>query len=222
MTVREAIGERSAAGRPYLLSIWLPFAPYAIVAGFAGSQYSVCWGPAAVLLGGLLLLLLPGITTRSAFVRWHTAQWALLTLPLFIYFGVAWVIGSQPTCELAVASTLLWWLLMFVGRGQANGGECWLWKLIRPSAEPPRPWPQISTAAASRPAPAPTPPRVSDPSFHVFELPNVAYRQGCGLRDLGRKKDAAQCYLQAFREGEPELRRQAVARLEELGEVEVF
>jgi hypothetical protein len=225
MTSRDYAAERSDAGRLYLLSICLPFAPFAVAVGLMFVGFLPCCGvPASVIAFGFLVALAFGLSSKSPFARWHTAQWALFTLPLAAYIGVAWALKAVDETTFwnmdgflvlgLLVLGVVWYALMFVRRGQVNRGGCWLWKLIVPAAHLPRPWP---TSAA-----APAPPGAPDPTFHVFQLPDAAYRQGCGLRDLGRKADAARCFMQALREGELELRRQAVARLEELGEVEVF
>jgi hypothetical protein len=50
----------------------------------------------------------------------------------------------------------------------------------------------------------------------------AAYEQGERLLSQGKREEAVAAYLQAYREGSPAVREQALTALEELGEVEKF
>ena len=74
-----------------------------------------------------------------------------------------------------------------------------------------------ATPADKLPGPVPVAPTPTAPAE-----PHAAFAQGRSLILQGQQDKAVACFLAAFRDGPPNLRRRALAELEKLGEVEVF
>jgi hypothetical protein len=68
------------------------------------------------------------------------------------------------------------------------------------------------------------PPAAAEPAppFSAPPDPQAAFELGLTFTDQERRAEAITCFLAAFRAGPPDLRRQAVAELEKLGEVDTF
>jgi hypothetical protein len=203
--------ERSDARRLYRLSLW---SPVLLIVGL------VIFAPFVV-----PYLLFSGFRSRHAFVRWHAGQWTVLTLVAVLC--VVMGLGSD-TCLVMIAIGG-WYLGNFFGLRQANRGDCWLWRWWDDAADLPRPWAVAPDAAApAAPAPSTTPaetlpsPALAAPMPTVPAEPHAAFSQGWSLALQGQRDEAVDCFLAAFRDGPPELRRRAVAELEQLGEVETF
>lgn len=199
-----AQAERNGARWLYLLSLCSPLL-----------VVSVLWlGPLAFLLPlAILYLLFSGLFSRHAFVRWHAGQWALLTLSAALVGASYWSDYGECAGLIAIGG---WYIGNLIGLRQASRGECWLWKRIVPSAELPRPWPKPETSAA---------PTVSVPSTAPNVSPadsQAAIEQGRSLLGQDKRPEAVACFLCAFRDGPPDLRRRALTELEKLGEVETF
>lgn len=65
---------------------------------------------------------------------------------------------------------------------------------------------------------------VREPEPQIVEVSGAetAYRQGEHLLSQGKREEAIAAYLQAYREGSPAIRKQALTALEALGEVDAF
>lgn len=209
---KEAQAERNAARQLYRLSLWSPLLS---VMGL------VVFAPLAI-----PYLLFTGYRSRHAFVRWHTAQWTLLTL---VAFFVA-VPALMSDLTLFVVALGGWYLGNLIGSRQVNRGECWLWRWWNDAAELPRPWAVAPDAALAPTASAPlvTPGETLPSPIRAEPVPAVraeaqaAFAQGMTLARQGQQGEAVACFLTAFREGSLLLRRRAVRELEKLGEVETF
>jgi hypothetical protein len=204
MTAEQAKAERAGARRLYLLSLWLPLL----------LPLSACLGPLALLWPLIILgLVAVGFFSRHAFVRWHTGQWTLLTFPaaLFALWSLSSIFNdyygntSGYMC-FALISIGGWYLGNIIGFRQARRGRCWLWGWLAPTTQLPRPW------AATPAVPAAS---MSADSYTALE-------QGRSLLKADRRAEAIASLMDAFRNGSPDLRQQAVAELEKLGEVEMF
>ena len=207
---KQAQAERGAARRLYLVSLWTPF----LILGLP------CLGPI------FLILFLSSLTSSHPFTRWHTVQWTLLTVVAASFGMVGWGFDNS----LILTAIGGWYLGNYVGLQQVNRGNCWLWRWWDNAAELPRPWALApdaapvaeaampSTASADKlPVPVPVAPTPTAPAE-----PHAAFAQGRSLILQGQQDKAVACFLAAFRDGPPNLRRRAVAELEKLGEVEVF
>jgi hypothetical protein len=62
----------------------------------------------------------------------------------------------------------------------------------------------------------------SEPQILEVSGGEVAYQQGEHLLSQGKREEAIAAYLQAYREGSPVVRKQALTALEALGEIEAF
>lgn len=204
---REAQAERNAARELYRVSLW---SPLLTVLAFLAIPY----------------LLFTGYRSRHPFVRWHTTQWILLTL-VGLFVGV---IGLGSDLCLSVIAVGGWYLGNLIGARQANRGDCWLWRWLYDTAELPRPWavtPDAAPATAvSAPSTTPTETLPSPvPAMPASAAPaqaQAAFAQGIDLARQGQQDKAVACFITAFRDGPPYVRRRAVQELEKLGEVEVF
>jgi hypothetical protein len=206
-----AKAERNGAYWLYLLSLCSPL----LVVSALGL------GPLAFLLPlAILYLLFSGLFSRHAFVRWHAGQWTLLTLLAALVALISLTLYRSDYSAGGGCGGLIaiggWYIGNLMGLRQASRGECWLWKWIVPSAELPRPWPKPETSAAPTVGVPSTAPNVSSAD------PQAAIEQGRSLLDQGKRPEAVACFLSAFRDGPPDLRRRALAELDKLGEVETF
>ena len=226
--------ERDEARRLYLLSLW---SPLLILVGS-------CLGPVVLVLPLVVILLLfVGFRSRYAFARWHTGQWAVLTLPPVMvnslwFFSDVYISSSVIAC-LVLTFIGGWYLGNIVGLSQANRGQCWLWRWLDSSAELPRPWALTGQAPAGPPASVPSTPAGAAglaptavypgpdmlPAMRAGNAPadpEAVLGRGQSLLAQGRRAEAVGCFLTVFRSGPPTLRQTAVEELEKLGEVEMF
>jgi hypothetical protein len=206
MTKKEIQPERSDARRLYRLSLW---SPVLLITGL-------------VILAPLVLFyyLFTGRRSRYAFVRWHTAQWIMLTLVTALFGVISWDSGI---CWILIAIGG-WYLGNYAGLRQVNRGNCWLWRWWDDAADLPRPWASAPDTAAVTAAPTVTLPSPAPAVLTPTEPaePHAAFARGQSFALQGQRDEAVTCFLAAFRGGPPDLRRRAVAELEKLGEVEVF
>ncbi len=209
---KEAQAERNAARQLYRLSLWSPLLS---VMGL------VVFAPLVI-----PYLLFTGYRSRHAFVRWHTAQWTLLTL---VAFFVA-VPALMSDLTLFVVALGGWYLGNLIGSRQVNRGACWLWLWWDDTAELPRPWAVAPEAALAPAASAPTAtpaetlpsPIRAEPVPAVRAEAQTAFAEGMALARQGQQDKAVACFMTVYREGPSFLRRRAAQELEKLGEVETF
>jgi hypothetical protein len=227
--------ERKAARFLYSLSLWsFPFLLLSLLP-------DLVFGLRAMPVIGLAILplvlygLVRGFRSPSRFVRWHTRQWLLMTAP-----AMALAFGSGTGAVVgAVLALAVWFAGNRAGRNQVDRGDCWLWRMAEPdvwqpesealpgdgpsalpsepSTEPKRPsmaeLPGVEVAPSSAPATA---------AVRPLAAPQGSYDRGVALLAQGKRDEAVSRFLEAFRSGPPALREIAAARLEEMGEVEVF
>jgi len=216
-TPEQVKAERDGARWLYLLSLCSPLLLLT----------SACIGLFGVLLVLLVLaLVVAGFFSKHAFVRWHTGQWTLLTVPtaLLAFWRVNSIFGSyydsfsENACFFLIVLGC-WYVGNIVGLRQINQGRCWLWNWLAPTTQLPRPWaalPGASTASVAAPAPS------AALSFITPSDPQMALLKGQSLVNTNQRPEAVECFLSVFHNGPPDLRQQAVVELEKLGEVETF
>ncbi len=211
MTPEQVKAERDGARWLYLLSLCslmlIPLSPYIGLFG-------------VLLVLPLLALVVAGFFSKHAFVRWHTGQWTLFTVPaaLLAFWRVNSIFGSYYDSFSDNACFFLivfgcWYVGNIVGLRQVPQGRCWLWNWLAPTSQLPRPW------AASPASPATSLP-VSAPD--TLADPRLALVKGDLLLNANDRAGAIAAFMAIFHNGPPELRQQAVAELEKLGEVEMF
>ena len=215
MTPEQVKAERDGARWLYLLSLCsLLLVPI-----------SACIGLFSILLVLLVLaLVVAGFFSKHAFVRWHTGQWTLLTVPaaLLTFWRVNSIFGSYYDSFSDNAYFFLivlgcWYVGNIVGLRQINQGRCWLWGWLAPTSQLPRPWAASPTSPATT-AESPSP--ISAPAIPTD--PRLALVKGDLLLNANDRAGAVAAFMAVFHNGPPELRQQAVVELEKLGEVETF
>jgi len=231
--------ESGDARRLYVFSLWsLLWLPLSALAGF-------CLGPLALAAPALIIILaLLGFSSKRAFVRWHAWQWAALTLPFLAFLSISFVLVfyfdsfyfSSFMLFLNLVISLVWYAGNILGLSQANHGRCWLWETFgspelrtwaeQTSSRPPAispVWDEKGGLVPLSQSSVPTGASASSPAtFKPPPDPYQAFGRGQSLKLADKRAEASACFLLAFRRGRPELRRRALAELEQLGEVEMF
>jgi len=225
--------EEKAARRVYW---WLLLSPFVTVPCFASQLFSLYWRSsvgervwaAIVPLVFHIPLLLMSFTARSRFVRRHTQQAMLLVALRASMAAISLNLGHYPyegLCPFFLGNGALWLFGNQWGLRQVKHGDCWLMRRKGEDGELPRPWavPAEVPAITATDAPMGTAPTSVAPSPAAASSdPNAAFEDGLRLLSVGRQSKATACFLAAFRTGSPDLRRQAAAELEKLGEVEAL
>jgi hypothetical protein len=215
---------RTLALRVY---IWLLFSPVVTVSWLSlllARHYQT--GSSSSPLGWVVALpaiahvvLFPGLLSSTLYMRRHAQQAFLLvvlrTLNALLFLGLA-PPSSEWMCLWFLAGTGLWLMGTIWGIQQTGSGDCWLMRVRGEAALLPRPW---ALAAPAGPATVSTVSTVSTTST-VPTAPQAAFDRGLALLGQGKREEAVASFMIAFRQGDSDLRRRALAELEKLGEVE--
>jgi hypothetical protein len=171
----------------------------------------------ALVAPGLVhLVLLFGLLSPLLYVRRHAQQALVLALlrtlsPLAIVYFMA----ADMRVWVCVNGSL--WLFGSVwGLRQVRQGDCLMMRLRGESAQLPRPW------AAERPdgQESPKPAAAAIPAPGPANEAQAAFDQGLAHLAHGRQAEATACFMEAFRSGDEELRRRALAELDRLDQVD--
>lgn len=214
--------EKKVARRVYW---WLLLSPFVTVPCFGSQVLTLHWSAtvgnrvwAALVPLIFHIPLLFGLRSSSRFVQRHTQQAFIL---IALRAGMATIsvnLGPYPLDGVGLwlyffGNGALWLLGSLWGLRQATRGDCWLMRRRGEGGELPRPW--------AVPASVPTTP-LAQLSFEAPADPNAVFEEGLRLLRRDKRAEATACFLAAFRDGPPDLRRRAVAELERLGVVETF
>ena len=219
LTSRQSEAERRA-GWVYQWLRWMPVITipwmYSNLSNL-GYRASPSEAVGAVLWPGVVhLVLLLGLRSPYLYARRHAQQALLLAgvraLSTMLLMGTS---RGEGYCLWFIVNGALWLWGSARGLRQLKRGECWLMNVQGEGKHLPRPW-ALTTAAQPAAAMAGTP--ISE----APSSPRLALEQGIGMARQGRRAEAINNLLAAFRRGTPELRNRAAAELEKLGEVETF
>jgi len=185
---------------------WLLFSPFITVPFFLilvgalyGGQQSNELVLAALIPSSIHAVLYSGLNSKSAFVFRHTQQAVLLVALRAGMAALAVNIGRYPEDGLwlfLLGNGSLWLFGSLWGRNQANRGDCWWIKRRGETIV-------LSLEKLGKLSPE----------------ENLKHSQGLMDSD---QEIAAKHALMAFRLGNPSIKKQAVAILDEMGEVEMF
>lgn len=165
----------------------------------------------------LVPLVLLNLLSKNHFVRRHTQQG--LALGLIFWWAVLFISGlSDQLCLGALVSFFVVWIGGVIwGRRQVRRGDCWLMRQLGEGKRLPRPWASSLEQRPERAAPV-----TSAKTLGRYESPTTAISRGQMLLNQGRRDEAIEQFLFAFRSGQPEIRRRAIFRLKKIGEMEEF
>ena len=211
--------EEQRSNRFYLLLLLAPFitVPWAIVGLMPLSYYApLHLRLIAISVPGLVyLLLLFGWLSPHRYVRRHMQQ-ALLLAGLRLISSLLFLGLLQLDCFWYLSNGSLWLFGSILGANQLSRGDCWLMRQLGEGDQLPRPW------AKAQPGPVRKPP----PAKWLYAAGSLAGREalakGRFLLEQNQTKDAVLYLTAAFHAGPTDVRQQALARLEALGEVELF
>jgi hypothetical protein len=184
------------------------------------------WEYVAAVLAPVLvhLLLFLGFLSPYPYARRHTQQ--AMGLALLRALCAAILMGltrySAVNAWLVVNGSL--WLFGSIwGLRQVSRGDCWLMRVRGEGAALPRPWAVAVPKGEAAPPPAQVPTAAVSTVSTVSTVPTgpqAAFDQGLALLSQDKREAAVACFMTAFRLGDADLRRRALAELETLGEVE--
>jgi uncharacterized membrane protein YhaH (DUF805 family) len=199
---------------PVVTVLWMIIA---ITATDMSSRSQANWVMPVLLSGLPHLVLLFGLRSKHLYQRRHTQQ-ALLLAAIRVVSSVLFVgvMRNQGVCLWILINGSLWLGSSMWGLGQVRRGECWLMTVMGDDETLPRPW-----ALPTKPAPTATPAQPAS-GFEPSPIPRTLLIRGQELVQSGQPAEAIVCFISVFRNGSPELRRQAVNALEQMGEIEVF
>jgi hypothetical protein len=225
MAMSEAINlvklkqEEQRSRRFYLLLLLSPFitVPWAIVGLMPLSYYApLHLRLIAISVPGLVyLLLLFGWLSPHRYVRRHMQQ-ALLLAGLRLVSSLLFLGLLQLDCFWYLSNGSLWLFGSILGANQLSRGDCWLMRQLGEGDQLPRPWAKAQPGPVQKPLPA--------------EWLNVvgsldgqeALSRAQFLLERHQVEQAVVYLTAAFRTGPTEVKQQALARLEAIGEVELF
>jgi hypothetical protein len=170
---------------------------------------------AASVPGLFFALLLFGWLSPNRYVRRHMQQ-ALILAALRVASGALFLGFLELDFMWFLSNGSLWLFSSIWGWNQVVRGDCWLMWQLGEGNQLPRPW------AKAQPGPVRKPP----PAEWLNVVGSLAGRQalakGRFLLEQNQTKDAVLYLTAAFHAGPTDVREQALARLEAIGEVELF
>ena len=170
---------------------------------------------AAGVPGLFFTLLLFGWLSPHLYVRRHMQQ-ALLLAGLRLASGLLFLSLLEETFLWFLGSGSLWLFGSIWGWNQVVLGDCWLMRQLGEGKQLPRPWTKSK----------PTPAKKSPPETRLNVVGALDGRKALSraqfLLDRRQVAQAVVYLTAAFRAGPAEVRQQAVAQLEAIGEVELF
>jgi hypothetical protein len=200
--------EEQRSQRFYLLLLLSPFitAPWAILGLSSLSYYA---SPnmrliAASVPGLFFALLLFGWLSPHLYVRRHMLQ-ALLLAGLRVASGALFLGFLESDFLWFLSNGSLWLFCSTWGWNQVVRGDCWLMRQLGEGKQLPRPWAEAPTEV-----------------IDTLGKAQKALTTGKFLIECKEPKQAVAPLLTAFGTGAPDVRQQALARLETIGEVELF
>ena len=168
------------------------------------------------ILAPMVPLVLMNLFSKYHYVRRHTQQ--ALALGLIFWAGLFFSGPMRQFCLGALVSVFVVWMGGTIwGRRQVKRGDCWLMRQLGEGYDLPRPWAQSVEQPLDR-----APQGMSDEKHGRSGSPPTAISRGQLLLNQGRRDEAIEQFLSAFRSEKPEHRRKAIFELERIEEVEEF
>jgi hypothetical protein len=207
----------------YLLLLLSPFITFPL--GIAGLIY-VDLSPTATaplhmrmigisapsLIYGLMLF---GWLSPHRYVRRHMQQ-ALFLAGLRLAFSLLSLVFPEANCLPSLINGSLWLFGSIWGWQQVTRGDCWLMRQLGEGDQLPRPW------AKAQPGPVQKPPPAEWLNVVGSLDGQEALSRAQFLLERHQVEQAVVYLTAAFRTGPTEVKQQTLARLEAIGEVELF
>jgi hypothetical protein len=214
--------EEQRSRRFYWLLLLSPFVTVACAGmGFVFLPYDAPFHLRLIAAGvpGLFFaLLLFGWLSPHLYVRRHMQQ-ALLLAGLRLASGLLFLGLLEETFLWFLSNGSLWLFGSIWGWSQVVRGDCWLMRRLGEGKQLPRPW---TKAQKAQPSPAKKSPSAAQLNVVGALDGRQALSRAQFLLDRHQVEQAVVYLTAAFRAGPVEVRQQAVARLEAIGEVELF